>query len=245
VLDQETGQPKKKFRSLRDNAEVERIEGCLVVKIEETMFFGNVGQLKDRLKRIEVHGDLGIHPSEDPVQVRGVEQPSSARHVLIPSRQSDSVTRSVSASESSSPQMPLPVRPRSPEPQLQGVIFEMSAVASIDGSATQTLLELVESYHARRIIVSFVKLRECCNENFARAGITDLCFFFSKLKDALYHIQRRSSLFEDEESSDTGKPPANFNYAQQPFRRIGRSEQHQDEFLDLVSDSDFDEHFHI
>ena len=30
------------------------------------MFFGNVGQLKERLKRIEIHGDLGIHPGEEP-----------------------------------------------------------------------------------------------------------------------------------------------------------------------------------
>ena len=32
----------------------------------ETMFFGNVGQLKDRLRRIEVHGDLGVHTRSEP-----------------------------------------------------------------------------------------------------------------------------------------------------------------------------------
>jgi MFS superfamily sulfate permease-like transporter len=101
------------------------------------MFFGNVGQLKDRLRRIEVHGDLGIHPS--------------------------------SAASG---------------PQTRALIFEMSAVADLDASATQTLLELVESYSHRGVAVRFVKLRDGCRVLFERAGIS-LLLCHRKIADAL------------------------------------------------------------
>ena len=37
-----------------------------MIGIEEGLFFGNSGQLKDRLKRVEVFGDLNVHPGEEP-----------------------------------------------------------------------------------------------------------------------------------------------------------------------------------
>ncbi|KAJ3026514.1 UNVERIFIED_CONTAM: Solute carrier 26, partial [Siphonaria sp. JEL0065] len=45
-------------------------------KIEEGLFFGNSGQLKDRLKRIELFGDLSVHPGEAPRRPGGVGSPS-------------------------------------------------------------------------------------------------------------------------------------------------------------------------
>ncbi|EGF81367.1 hypothetical protein BATDEDRAFT_1263, partial [Batrachochytrium dendrobatidis JAM81] len=67
VVDPSTGIVKTKFRSMHEQSgKIERIEGGIVVRIEEGMFFGNVGQLKDRLKRIEAYGDLSVHPSEEP-----------------------------------------------------------------------------------------------------------------------------------------------------------------------------------
>jgi MFS superfamily sulfate permease-like transporter len=159
VLDQSTGLPKHKFKNLREGSQVERIEGCLLVKLEESMFFGNCGQLKDRLKRIEVFGDLGIHPSEKPINRvtdQYLDSQSSSRVIV--------------------------------ESHLKSIIFEMSAVASIDGSATQTFLELVESFHSRQISVCFVKLRESCCVNFDLAGITKMSLFFPKISDALSHI---------------------------------------------------------
>jgi MFS superfamily sulfate permease-like transporter len=45
---------------------IHQIENVMIVRFEEGLFFGNVGQLKDRLKRIEIHGNIGIHPGEEP-----------------------------------------------------------------------------------------------------------------------------------------------------------------------------------
>ncbi|KAL0087321.1 sulfate transporter family-domain-containing protein [Phycomyces blakesleeanus] len=45
---------------------VEHIKDTLIVRIEEPLHFGNAGKLKERLRRIELFGNLDIHPSEDP-----------------------------------------------------------------------------------------------------------------------------------------------------------------------------------
>ncbi|KAI9199812.1 sulfate transporter family-domain-containing protein [Polychytrium aggregatum] len=68
VLDPKTGTLKSKFRSIHDTRRIERIEGGLIIRIEEGLFFGNTGQLMDRLKRIELHGDIGVHPGEEPIE---------------------------------------------------------------------------------------------------------------------------------------------------------------------------------
>ncbi|BFZ56258.1 hypothetical protein PYCC9005_003302 [Savitreella phatthalungensis] len=46
--------------------EVENIEGCLLVRVPEPLYFANTGQLKDRLDRLERYGDTQVHPSEPP-----------------------------------------------------------------------------------------------------------------------------------------------------------------------------------
>lgn len=43
----------------------EHIDGVLIVKVEEGLYFANTGQLKDRLHRLEVFGDMSVHPSEE------------------------------------------------------------------------------------------------------------------------------------------------------------------------------------
>ncbi|KAH8550469.1 sulfate transporter family-domain-containing protein [Umbelopsis sp. PMI_123] len=56
-----------KFRPIKDGPDfIEHIEDVLIVRIEEPLFFANTGQLKDRLRRLEVFGDMSIHPSESP-----------------------------------------------------------------------------------------------------------------------------------------------------------------------------------
>ena len=55
----ETGQ----FRSAEEfPAELEHIEGCLIVKIPEPLTFANTGELKNRLRRLELYGTTKVHP---------------------------------------------------------------------------------------------------------------------------------------------------------------------------------------
>jgi high affinity sulfate transporter 1 len=46
-----------------DPANVEFIEGCLIVKIPEPLTFANTGELKNRLNRLEDHGTVRAHPA--------------------------------------------------------------------------------------------------------------------------------------------------------------------------------------
>ncbi|KAI9484917.1 sulfate transporter family-domain-containing protein [Zychaea mexicana] len=56
-----------KFKPIRDDPdEIEHLEDVLIVRVEEPLFFANTGQLKDRLRRLELFGDMSIHPSETP-----------------------------------------------------------------------------------------------------------------------------------------------------------------------------------
>lgn len=59
-------------------------------------------------------------------------------------------------------------------------------------SAVQTLLEIVEDYKSRGVIVCFVKLRENCKDLFDRAGIYTIVghqHFFRKIRDAVEYLQ--------------------------------------------------------
>jgi len=91
IIDERTGEEKFKFKSVKkhnlrrlniishiddededeplekeDVYEVEQIEGVIIIKISDSLFFGNTGQLKERFRRIEVYRQTGIHPGEDP-----------------------------------------------------------------------------------------------------------------------------------------------------------------------------------
>ncbi|KAG1471473.1 hypothetical protein G6F56_002101 [Rhizopus delemar] len=101
-----------KFKPIRDES-VEHLQDVLIVRIEEGLFFANTGQLKDRLRRLEMFGDMSIHPSENP-------------------RRNDSLY----------------------------TIFDVGSMPTIDASAIQILLEIVQAYKARSVKVYFVRLRE-------------------------------------------------------------------------------------
>ena len=42
---------------------LEFIEGCLIIKIPEPLTFANTGDLKNRLRRLELYGTTGAHPA--------------------------------------------------------------------------------------------------------------------------------------------------------------------------------------
>ncbi len=53
-----------KFENAEDDPErLEFIEGCLIVKIPEPLTFANTGDLKNRLRRLELYGTQNAHPA--------------------------------------------------------------------------------------------------------------------------------------------------------------------------------------
>jgi MFS superfamily sulfate permease-like transporter len=53
-----------RFENAEDNPDnLEFIEGCLIVKIPEPLTFANTGDLKNRLRRLELYGVTGAHPA--------------------------------------------------------------------------------------------------------------------------------------------------------------------------------------
>ncbi|KAI8892597.1 sulfate transporter family-domain-containing protein [Globomyces pollinis-pini] len=216
VLDSETGQYKPKFKSLSEEGPIHRIEGALIIRFEEGMFFGNVGQLKERLKRIEVHGDLGIHPGEEPR--------------IGPSMSQDSYNVDNNSG----------FLPPSNHQNLYGVVFDMKAVSEIDASATQTVLEIVEEYQKRNILVCFVKLRDGCRDSFNRSGLVQLVgphSFYSKINDAVqriaHHRSSRSVNSADFSPMDRDRLMRNTSL---PFRRSPQNSSPREE---ITSFEDF------
>ncbi|KAF9202806.1 hypothetical protein BGZ49_007072 [Haplosporangium sp. Z 27] len=139
-----------KFRPIKDYPGIaEHIDGVLIIKVEEALYFANTGQIKDRLHRLEVFGDMSVHPSEE------------AR--LNP---------------------------------ISHVIFDVENMPSLDASAAQILLEIVEAYHARDIQVYFVKLRENSRELFIKSEILERsggeAHLFRRTADAMDFIERES-----------------------------------------------------
>ncbi|KAJ2448470.1 hypothetical protein EV183_005429 [Coemansia sp. RSA 2336] len=47
-------------------SQAEHVDGVLIVRIEEPLYFSNAGQLHARLNRMEMYGDMRTHPSEAP-----------------------------------------------------------------------------------------------------------------------------------------------------------------------------------
>ncbi|KAI9894050.1 MAG: hypothetical protein M1814_004820 [Vezdaea aestivalis] len=53
-----------RFENAEDNPDgVEFIDGCLIVKIPEPLTFANTGDLKNRLRRLELYGSTNAHPA--------------------------------------------------------------------------------------------------------------------------------------------------------------------------------------
>lgn len=46
-----------------DHSSLEFVEGCLIVKIPEPLTFANTGELKSRLRRLELYGTSKAHPA--------------------------------------------------------------------------------------------------------------------------------------------------------------------------------------
>lgn len=62
-------------------SEIEDIEGVLIVKIPESLNFANVGDLRNRLDRIEKYGSLLIHPSQP--RKRNFNNDDSIKFIII------------------------------------------------------------------------------------------------------------------------------------------------------------------
>lgn len=55
---------KGEFENAEDNPQaLEFIEGCLIVKVPEPLTFANTGDLKNRLRRLELYGTTAAHPA--------------------------------------------------------------------------------------------------------------------------------------------------------------------------------------
>ncbi|TPX53266.1 hypothetical protein PhCBS80983_g06323 [Powellomyces hirtus] len=172
VVDPRTGATKVKYRNINDSDKVQRINDALIIRFEEGLYFGNSGQLKDRLKRIEMYGDLGVHPGEEP------------RRTPAARRRSRGVVADQSLEEGR--------RTRTPsDDHIRAVVFDFGPVTAIDASATLALLEIVEDYTYRNMEVCFVKLRESCKNAFLRSGIYHIVGpnrFFRKVRDATDYL---------------------------------------------------------
>ncbi|KAI8587727.1 sulfate transporter family-domain-containing protein [Geranomyces variabilis] len=180
VVDPRTGATKVKYRSISDSDKVQRINDALIIRFEEGLFFGNSGQLKDRLKRIEMYGDLAVHPGEEPRRTPARRR----RRRSEPVGEEDSAMEPATVATATS-------RPHAVEEHIRAVVFDFGAVTAIDASATLALLEIVEDYTYRNMEVCFVKLRESCKNAFLRSGIYAIVGpsrFFRKVRDATAYL---------------------------------------------------------
>jgi MFS superfamily sulfate permease-like transporter len=134
---------------------VELIEGALIVKIPEPLTFANTGDLKNRLRRLELYGSSRTHPS-------------------------------------------LP-RMRSPEHN-KNIIFDVHGVTSIDGSGTQVLYEIVQSYTEKGVRVFFSRVpNSSVFRMFERSGIVEQCGGVSHF---VPHVDEALRLAETEEHTE-------------------------------------------
>ncbi len=94
-----------------------------------------------------------------------------------------------------------PLRPLS----LKGIIFDLSAVTSVDATAAQVLLEIIADYRKRNVDVVIVKLRKSLRAHFIRAGIVESIGgthkIFPSMKKATEYLQALIT------ANDKGLPP--------------------------------------
>ena len=137
---------------------LEFIEGCLIVKMPEPLTFANTGDLKSRLRRLELYGTNAAHPA-------------------------------------------LP-RSRHPEHN-RNIIFDIHGVTGLDGSGTQVLTEIVDSYVERKVRVFFCRVpneRSPVWKMFERSGIVEKCGgprHFLKSVDEALKMSELESLSEE------------------------------------------------
>jgi len=145
------------FENAEDNPQsLDFVEGCLIVKIPEPLTFANTGDLKNRLRRLEMYGTTAAHPA-------------------------------------------LP-RVRDPEHN-KNIIFDVHGVTSIDGSGTQVLTEIVDSYINRGERVFFCRVPKETSQvykMFDKSGIMDKCggprHFLKSVDEALKMAEVESEI---------------------------------------------------
>ncbi|KAI4216162.1 MAG: hypothetical protein LQ351_001662 [Letrouitia transgressa] len=143
------------FENAEDNPQaLEFIDGCLIVKIPEPLTFANTGELKNRLRRLELYGTTTAHPA-------------------------------------------LP-RVRSPEHN-SNVIFDIHGVTGLDGSGTQVMAEIVESYISSGVRVFFCRVPKESSpvyQMFVKSGIVEMCggtgHFVKSVDEALRMADKRT-----------------------------------------------------
>ncbi|KAI9477920.1 MAG: sulfate transporter family-domain-containing protein [Benjaminiella poitrasii] len=77
--------------------------------------------------------------------------------------------------------------------QLSYMIFDVNNMPEIDASAVQILYEIVEAYHARKVRVYFVRLREQPMALFRKSGLLEMVGvenLFRKVSDAIEVIEK-------------------------------------------------------
>ncbi|OLY81934.1 putative sulfate transporter [Smittium mucronatum] len=128
-----------------DDLDVLHIEGVLIISVEEPLYFSNAFQLRARLNRLELFGDMRVHPSED--------------RILSPTR---------------------------------AIIFELSRMFEIDGSAIMILMGIVEEYKSRNVIICIAGCRNDAINMFNLSGMTELVgrnMFFPTVQSAIEYLQ--------------------------------------------------------
>ncbi|KAI8059491.1 sulfate transporter family-domain-containing protein [Gongronella butleri] len=54
------------FQAMSTGRKVEQLDGVLIVRMDDPLYFANCGKFKDLLHRLEQYGDLSVHPAEEP-----------------------------------------------------------------------------------------------------------------------------------------------------------------------------------
>jgi anti-anti-sigma factor len=79
---------------------------------------------------------------------------------------------------------------------LSAIIFDARNVPSIDSSAIHTLIEMVEEWKRRNIVVCFVKVRGSVKKTMIQSGLLDVIgtgMIFAKRHEALeFAVQQQS-----------------------------------------------------
>ena len=200
----EDGVPKIKFRPINEifrNPEEYKMTKedmeMLIVKVEESLFFANTGQLQDRLRRAEAYcGWMHIHPSEE--ERRPFTKMRRGKQNLLNDLSLDEAELSDSEEARTNPETITDIESGENEPiELKAVIFDIENMISIDASAIQVLIDITKEYRARDIDVCFVKLRENNKQIFIRSGLLGEVIgsdqFFRKISDAITALKQNWS----------------------------------------------------
>lgn len=210
-----TGEIKAKYRPVGEDG-VKKIPGVLIVRMDEGLFFGNCGMLKEKLRRIEVYGQLGVHPGvEPPISTSSTTLTGGASYSRLPNmgidddeppppppsptlRQSPHRPYSQQSPHVSSEEVNLP---------LQAIIFDFSNAQYFDASATQTFQEILSHYISRNIQVLLVRIRPNIRPFLIRSGIYyDLVGrhrIYKKIRDAVKFLERMG-IVPHEEHPESG-----------------------------------------